>query len=285
MATATGLFESDDLWFAALDCPPDDPEWGEQNLVTHPIVALPSSPVWQVWDRREPELLNANHAVFHHAGAEYRRERFDGRGYRCLFFFPATSLAREVAAEFDPVAAEADAFAFPARSGPLDAQAFRQSRLVARALRSGRTDGATAREGLYAILRAAVAASYAREPVPGRPGTGAAHRALVEEAKSELTRRAPDGISLDGLARSLHTSPYHLARVFRTRTGYSVHGYLQHLRLRTAMEHLTSGWRSDLGSLAAEMGFRTQSHFTDSFRRTFGVVPSAVRRATYGSNR
>ena len=277
MATATGLFESEDLYFAALECPPDDPEWGEENLVTHPIVALPSTPVWQTQDGRGPELLNVNHAAFHHDGSQYRRVRFQGRGYRCLFFFPATSLARDVAVEFDASAADREDFAFPSRSGPLDARAFRESRQLARALAAGSAAPLAAQEALYVILRAAVAASYHRRPAAGRPVTHAAHRALVEEAKGELTRRTADGISLEPLARSLHTSPYHLARIFRTWTGYSIHGYLTHLRLRAAMDRLSTGRGHDLTSLAAELGFKSQSHFTNSFRKAFGVVPSAVR--------
>ena len=47
-------------------------------------------------------------------------------------------------------------------------------------------------------------------------------------------------IRLTALARALHTSPFHLARVFRSETGFTVEGYRQALRLRAALELLPS---------------------------------------------
>src|SRR5438067_1673782 len=131
MAVARALFESADLYFAELVCFPDDPEWGEENLVTHPIVALPATPVWQAQDGAARTLMNANHAVFHHAGSEYHRERFEGRGYRCLFFFPAEALTREITAELDASAADTDVYRFPASTAPLEPAVFGLSRRVA----------------------------------------------------------------------------------------------------------------------------------------------------------
>jgi AraC-like DNA-binding protein len=34
--------------------------------------------------------------------------------------------------------------------------------------------------------------------------------------------------------------------------------------------------RGNLTALALELGFASHSHFTDTFRRAFGVAPSAV---------
>jgi AraC-like DNA-binding protein len=276
MVTARVLFEAEDLLFAELDCPADDPEWGEDNLVTHPIVALPGLPVWQVHDGRRA-LADATQAVLHHAGSEYRREPFDRGAYRCLFFFPETRLVREIAAEFDPRAAAAGEFAFPTPTGPLDARAFSASRRLARRLRTDPPDPVEAREGLYAVLRAAIASAFPSRPEPARRSTARAHRTLVEEAKAHLTRRLAEPVTLEAVAGAVHVSPYHLARMFRRQTGYSIHGYLTQLRLRHALERLTRGPRPDVGMVGAEVGFATHSHFTNAFRRTFGVPPSAMR--------
>ena len=76
----------------------------------------------------------------------------------------------------------------------------------------------------------------------------------------------------------MHSSPFHLARVFRAHTGFSIHGYRNQLRLRSSLERLFEP-EVDLALLGRELGYSSHSHFTDSFHRTFGRPPSAVRRA------
>jgi AraC-like DNA-binding protein len=276
MAIATGLFESPDLFFAELSCPPDDPEWGEDNQVIRPIVALPATPVWQSNDGAARQLVNQNNVVYHHPGSEYRRERFRDVGYRCLFFFPGTSLLREVVAEIDGAAAESTVNRLPA-SGPLDGRTFGLSRLVAGCLRSGLADPLAAREVLYEVLRGAVRASrvWASRINGASAATRRARREVVEEAKEVLTSRMAERISLDDLASGLYVSPYHLARLFRAATGFSVHGYLVHLRLRTGLDRMQR-LPCEIGEMGLTLGYKSHSHFTDSFRRAFGLTPSEV---------
>jgi AraC family transcriptional regulator len=276
MATATGLFESPDLFFAELTCPPDDPDWGEDNQVIRPIVALPSTPVWQSHDGADRQLVNQNNVVFHHPGSEYRRERFRDVGYRCLFLFPSSGLLHEVMAEMDPAAEERPVIRFPS-IGPLDGRTFGLSRLAARCLRSGLAEPSAAREVLYEVLRGAVRASALRVSKANgvSAATRRARREIAEEAKEVLTSQMAERISLDDLASSLLTSPYHLARLFRAATGFSVHGYLVHLRLRTGLDRIqeVSG---DIGDIGLTLGYKSHSHFTASFRRAFGLTPSEV---------
>jgi AraC family transcriptional regulator len=278
MATATALLEVPDLSFAELWCPPDDPEWGEDNYLTRHIVALPSTPVWQSHDGAERRLFNQNHALFHHPGSEYRRERFQGVGYRCLFLVPAGSLLGEMVGEGDPATTGSTIIRFPASSGALDGRTFALSRMAAGYLRSGPSDPNSARELLYVVLRGALGAS--RLPLSsGRPTCGATRRArmeIVEEAKRALTERMTDQVSLDELARGLFTSAYHLARLFRATTGFSVHGYQVQLRLRAGLERIQSP-SADIGAVGLQLGYSSASHFTSSFRRAFGLTPSGVR--------
>jgi AraC family transcriptional regulator len=278
MAVARTLFHSSDLLFAELFCAPDDEEWGEENLVTHPIVALPSTPVWQAHDGTPPTLINANHAVFHHQGSEYRRERFRGQGYRCIFFFPSDSLAREIATELDPSAADPDTVRFPAKSARLEGPVFVLGRRLAGDLATGGIDELRAREGLYDVLRGTIASAYRhriRRPC-ARPGTARAHSEIVEEAKELITRRLDEPMRLDDLADHLHVSSYHLARIFRSTTGYSLHAYQTHLRLREGLVRLEQGSVRDVGRLGIDLGFSSHSHFTASFRKALGVRPSDV---------
>jgi AraC-like DNA-binding protein len=277
MTMATTLFEGPDLLFAELFCPPDDPDWGEDNVVMRTIIALPAAPVWQTHDGAERQLLNQNHVVLHHPGSEYRRDRFQDVGYRCLFLIPCSSLIRQVASEVDPDAAESTVVRFENKSGPLDAHTFRLSRVAAQYLKAPGSDPALAREALYEILRGAVSASHAGAPSrPVRsPATRRVRRETVEGAKEMLVDRMAEPVSLDELAGDLYTSSYHLARIFRAATGFSVHGYLVQLRLRTGFDRIQSE-TDDIGRVGRSLGYRSHSHFTASFRRTFGLPPSRL---------
>lgn len=283
MVTDHVLLDAPDLLFAEMSCPPDDPEWGEDNIVMRTIVALPAAPVWQVQDGAERQLLNQNNVILHHPGSEYRRERFRDVGYRCLFLVPQPSLVREVAAEVDPAAAEGAVVRFKARYGPLDARTFGLSRMAARYLKSPGAVPSRAREILYEVLRGAVRAS---DPgATNRPVTSAstrrARRELVEGAKEILVERMADPLSLEELARRLYTTPFHLARVFRATTEFSVHGYLVQLRLRTGFDRIQAE-PTEIGRVGRAVGYRSHSHFTASFRRAFGLPPTRLPVAVAG---
>jgi AraC-like DNA-binding protein len=82
-------------------------------------------------------------------------------------------------------------------------------------------------------------------------------------------------MSLGEVAGRLHTSEFHLARLFRAHTGFTLHGYRNQLRLRLALERIPA--EDDLTALAHELGFSSHSHFTDAFRALFGAPPAEVR--------
>jgi AraC-like DNA-binding protein len=108
---------------------------------------------------------------------------------------------------------------------------------------------------------------------PKREGTGADHAERVEAVKTFLAARLTERVTLDDVARAVHVSPFHLARIFQQQTGVPVHRYLTQLRLRASLERLSD----DLTVVALELGFSSHSHFTDAFRREFGVSPSEMR--------
>jgi AraC family transcriptional regulator len=282
MAEAWELFSSPDLLFATLLCRPDDDDWEEDNVTTHPIVALPLSPVWQVHGGRPRTLMTPNSAVFHHEGGEYRRERFLDRSYRCLFFFPSESLVRQIVAEEDERAADAETVRFPTSTAPVEGRVFALARRVAGWLASGAgrdADGTDAAESLFDVLRPVVLAAFHRGATRGRarPSTARARRELVEGAKALIAARVAEQLTMDAIATALHVSPYHLARVFRSETGYSIHAYRTNLRLREGLLRLTDRSSRDISSIGTDLGFSSHSHFTAAFRRVFAATPSRVR--------
>ncbi|MEZ5192678.1 MAG: helix-turn-helix transcriptional regulator [Nocardioides sp.] len=120
---------------------------------------------------------------------------------------------------------------------------------------------------MLALLDEAVGGAAPRPPDADR------HQALVRDAAVLLSDADWWDRPLSEVAGALGVSAYHLARVFRSRTGYSLHGYRLQLRLRAALDQVAERPR-DLAGIAADLGFAHHSHLTRAFRATFGSVPS-----------
>ena len=110
------------------------------------------------------------------------------------------------------------------------------------------------------------------------------HREMVEGIKSILAERPGDEHSLPDLAVTFAVSPSQIAHVFRSVAGVPVHRYLLSLRMAAALDQLSGGQR-DLSRLALDLGFTSHSHFTATFRKWFGVKPSAVRTTLRSKHR
>jgi AraC family transcriptional regulator len=110
---------------------------------------------------------------------------------------------------------------------------------------------------------------------------GPAQRLRVRRTQILLASEPARPWSLDLVSRAVESSPFHLARQFRSLTGETISRYLLRLRLGAAMQRLAEG-EDDLMKLACELGFAHHSHFTARFRAAFGVTPSAARATLTG---
>ena len=147
-------------------------------------------------------------------------------------------------------------------------------RALARAIADD-VDALAVEERLLALGHATVTGAFGRGEFRIRRRTPA----VVEDAKALLTARYNERLTLDELGRAVNVSPFHLARSFRRETGYTLHEYRTHLRLRAAFERLAGG-DEDVAVIARSVGFSSHSHLTASFHRAFGVPPSCVRKRT-----
>lgn len=111
----------------------------------------------------------------------------------------------------------------------------------------------------------------------------ALQRSSVERARAFLACFPGEPHSLESIGKSVHSSPFHLARQFRRVTGSSIHQYLTSLRMAAALDRLADG-EEDLARLALDLGFANHSHFSACFRRTFGFSPGLARKALARKN-
>ena len=267
-------------------CPPDNPAWREENRIgTWPLVAFPGTTVGIRQADRDLVVGNPNQAVCYRAGQPYRRKLISPEGDRCTYVVISPSTLTEMTAEFG-ADAEPDEAAFPTVAAPIPTAAFLAHRAAVRHVTrylNGNAgpgvDGLGVDEALLGAVRAVVASAVPRSERPTAPRrsarTEAAHAEAVEHAKAVLAERFAEQLSLEAVAREVHTSPFHLARLFRRRTGSALHEYRTQLRLRAAVDRLDGG--DTLADVAAACGFASHSHLTDVFRRAFGASPSAIR--------
>ena len=97
-----------------------------------------------------------------------------------------------------------------------------------------------------------------------------------------LVNAANPRVRLSELSQVVGLSPSHLAATFKRAERTTIHQYLVDLRLRRAASLLAGC--DDLTTLALSLGFASQSHFSNSFRRWAGCTPGKYRarlRAMY----
>lgn len=84
--------------------------------------------------------------------------------------------------------------------------------------------------------------------------------------------------SIRDLAREAGVHPDHLTRCFKQTYGLAPGKWLRNRRLDWAAERLSTGSMS-IASVAVRAGFYDQSHFTNAFRKRYGVTPGVHRAA------
>src|SRR6476659_4575336 len=266
VASVTPLLSTPTLSVGEFHCPPEDASWRETNRIgdrAHLVFPRRSVLIRQLG--REPVLATANHTMLYNADQRYRREPHHELGDDSVFVELPEETLEQLAGDGR----------LHGTHVPAGRRTYLLQHLLVRQLRGHICDELEAEELTSRLVLSALASHIVRQD-RARKRTSADHRGLAEAAKSEIASDLSVRRSLGELARTLHTSPFHLARVFRAETGFTLAGYRQALRLRAALERLP-GTDRDLSALALELGFSSHSHFTASFTREFGVPPSAVR--------
>ncbi len=79
-------------------------------------------------------------------------------------------------------------------------------------------------------------------------------------------------LSIDYLADNFFMSKYHMMRIFRSETGYSIHQYVTEKRILKARDLIISGVPATTAAL--ESGFHDYSSFTRAYKNQLGSLPS-----------
>jgi AraC-like DNA-binding protein len=274
------IFRSELLNVGLFRCPPAYTRFSDTGPATGHWLVFPRTSVRITHAGGEPIIADPNLVMFYNKAQEYCRAKLSDRGDICEWFDFAPSVIAAALQVYDPATADLTERPFRFTHTPSDARVYLRQRLVVEhLLNTNPPDALFVEEALLGVLDAVLRHAYqVRGVYPQALGWEGQRRArAVSGAVQEvLNLRFQHAVTLTQLAGEVYSSPYQLCRLFRQQTGYSIHQYLNQLRLRTALEAVADG-ADDLTALALDLGYASHSHFTQAFRQSFGLPPSHLR--------
>jgi AraC-like DNA-binding protein len=262
-------YQGDDFALGTFSCARMDPLWSQLNWIGegHHIV-FPTTSVGICVMSEGPILTGPNHVILYNPGDQYKRQLISTEGDRSIFMIVRPQRLRSHPRLGHVEDGSGPRFA--SRLVPLRPRAHLARWALVRYLSiASNPDPELVEYVCCFILDEVLDAADGSRDGP--------HHPLVDEAKALLVRRYAEPLTLNQIARELFISAFHLARLFKAETNYTLHGYLLQLRLRHALELLADP-HLEVRHIGSRVGFTTHSHFTESFRRSFRATPSFVRR-------
>jgi AraC-like DNA-binding protein len=129
------------------------------------------------------------------------------------------------------------------------------------------------------LLRLLLGLSRAYEPErQRRPSL----HGVISRIEAFLQTNLHRPLTREDVARAVHLSAPHLARVYRDTTGKTIGRRLTELRVERAKQ-LLLGSTLPITQVAGEVGLSSFSHFIKVFRHEVGLVPSAFRERGGGA--
>lgn len=187
-------------------------------------------------------------------------------------YLPHATLAR-VAEEAD-TAAPGDLLE---RTGHPDPITSRLLLSAADVLEGSQALDALFRQQLTDLLATRLLSAHAGVPATVQATVGGLAPTALRRAIERLRSDSDEDVSLAALAADAGLSRFHFCRAFKESTGLSPHAWLRQHRLEQAMNMLRDTDASVV-SIAAALGYSSQTAFAAAFRKLTGETPSDWRR-------
>jgi AraC family transcriptional regulator len=133
------------------------------------------------------------------------------------------------------------------------------------------------RHQLTNLLATRLLAAHTSSPTTFQPTVGGLSPKVLLRVIERLRSDSDADVTLDALASDAGLSRFHFCRAFRESTGLSPHAWLRQYLLEQAMNMLRTTDAS-IVTVAAELGYASQTAFAAAFRRLTGETPSEWRR-------
>ncbi len=281
---STILFAGDTVSIRDVRCRPCGVDRHEEEISVSDDIVFPRSGAFVHHREGREVFADSNSVLFFTRHQSYYITHPNQGGDDCTVLRFRRSVLRDAISEIDPAVSDRATALFPQPDAPTDHCTFVAMQRLRALLRDGEPCGVRVEELAMRVLAAAMDSlvRFCNRPTRrARPATARAHRRTIIGARAFLAASFRERLTLSGIARAVHSSPFHLARMFARETGSTIHQFLLDLRLRSAVERLADG-TEDLTRLALDLGFSSHGHFSDSFRRAFGISPSGIRKDISG---
>lgn len=103
-------------------------------------------------------------------------------------------------------------------------------------------------------------------------------QAVVDQIDRCIRTEDDEAMTLSALSKKLGYSEYYTSRMFCSISGMTLKDYIRHRKLAFALKEVRDT-ETKLLDIALKYGFSSHEAFTRAFRDSFGVTPSAYRRA------
>src|SRR4051812_20289339 len=133
------------------------------------------------------------------------------------------------------------------------------------------------RQQLTDLLATRLLAEHAGVPSTVQPVVGGLAPKALLRAIDRLRSDSDADVSLAALSAEAGVSRFHFCRAFKESTGLSPHAWLRQLRLEQAMQMLRETDASVV-TVAAALGYASQTAFAAAFKRLTGDTPTDWRR-------
>src|SRR5688500_114214 len=271
------IFATQSVVAAKFQCSPNDPRFRDSGPSGHCAVTFPRTSVWIRYSGSRSVVADPTVSTIYNPGQEYTRAELSSDGDRCDWLGVSPGIALAISETIDSHARDRPDKPFMRELAPVDASLYLAQRRFFTRLERGSFDPFEAEEEIVGFVATVIRNAHGGTPPGDAPCAEDAHRDLVQRARAEIAKSVAEHVTLDRLASRLGVSAFHLCRVFRERTGTTMHQYRLELRLRLALEKL-AGSRADLSRVAFDLGFSSHSHFSAMVRRQYGKTPTAVRQ-------
>ncbi len=133
------------------------------------------------------------------------------------------------------------------------------------------------RHQLNDLIATRLLATHVGSPAIFQPTLGGLAPSVLRRAIERLHSEDDADVSLAALASDAGLSRFHFCRAFKESTGLSPHAWLRQHRLERAMKMLRDT-DDPVVSIAAALGYASQTAFAAAFRKLTGETPSDWRR-------
>jgi AraC-like DNA-binding protein len=106
---------------------------------------------------------------------------------------------------------------------------------------------------------------------------------VISRAKQFIAEHQAEELSLDQVARSVHTSKFYFCKIFKKATGVHFTDYLSRVRTESA-KNLLLNRNLRISEIAYEVGFQSLTHFNRVFKRILGESPTDYRSRLVGTS-